>query len=636
MMHKRFSLWRGPMAATFILVSLIWVSSFFVTDRISRAEEEASFTNLSREAAELTHSLELNMGSDRDILLLIAEVLEHDLLSPSDLPPHFLDAHYDSGTFFSRLELLLPGDQIVTDQGDQVDASGLLSFEEEAALGAHISDRALDLDGESYVVRHFVPIEYEGDTVGLLYGVIELSGLDDALPYLPYAGQAAIYVIDGATGDLLIDTWHNEPGGNLWELGTRPLAEGYDHAQLRQGLVDGESNYVVFVSNTTGEYLYFYYTPLAINQWRVALSVPEDLVFSDARSIRSLLNLLLLLEGVFFLAYILWLIRYVRRETGEKQRQLDALNYIYDVEKLLFSAHEQEENVTRSLQVIGQMLPARQVSFTMLAGREVDSSYLWDQDGSTPPDACLSAAAPALSVRFSSDRAEISVHTRQEVLAVLPDAPEGMTDLAAIPVEDSDGTLRGVLSASGLAKPSGCAAMLRSVAFSFAMLCSNTRTYRALQRRGERDALTGLYNRNRYEADLPHLAGRCRSGLCCVYLDANGLHELNNSQGHQAGDAMLRATAQEINLLFGSQYVYRVGGDEFLIFGVDLPESEMAQRTRTLVVALEQLGFHTSAGVAWQSAPVENVELLVKEAERRMYAHKRAYYSDPAHSRRSR
>ena len=154
------------------------------------------------------------------------------------------------------------------------------------------------------------------------------------------------------------------------------MAEGYNDAQLRQGLVNGESNFVVFRSNTTREYLYFYYTPLSVNRWRVALSVPEELVFSRAQDIRGLLNKMLAAEGLAFLAYIVWMIGYVRRQTGEKQRQLDALNYIYEVEKLLFDAHQHRENIVRSLEVTGQMLAARRVAFAM-AGDEA-GGYLWE------------------------------------------------------------------------------------------------------------------------------------------------------------------------------------------------------------------------------------------------------------------
>ena len=100
--------------------------------------------------------------------------------------------------------------------------------------------------------------------------------------------------------------------------------------------------------------------PISINQWRVALSVPEEVVFADARSVRSMLNVMLILETIGFLFYLSWLIRYVRRETGEKQRQLDALNYIYDVEKLLFNAHVHRENIPQALEIIAKCFRLRE------------------------------------------------------------------------------------------------------------------------------------------------------------------------------------------------------------------------------------------------------------------------------------
>lgn len=53
------------------------------------------------------------------------------------------------------------------------------------------------------------------------------------------------------------------------------------------------------------------------------------------------------------------------------------------------------------------------------------------------------------------------------------------------------------------------------------------------------DALTGLYNRNRYERDRELFRTAGYRQLCCIYADAVGLHEINNHLGHQAGDDML-------------------------------------------------------------------------------------------------
>ena len=130
------------------------------------------------------------------------------------------------------------------------------SFEKEADAGAHITDRETGLsEDEGYILRHFVPVIRNGETVAMLYGVIELGSLPKELVSRPYDGEAAVYIVDGNTGDFLVDTWHAEPG-NIWELGERPMAKGYDHDALKRGMIEGRTGYVVFVSRTTGSYLY--------------------------------------------------------------------------------------------------------------------------------------------------------------------------------------------------------------------------------------------------------------------------------------------------------------------------------------------------------------------------------------------
>ena len=119
-------------------------------------------------------------------------------------------------------------------------------------------------------------------------------------------------------------------------------------------------------------------------------------------------------------------------------------------------------------------------------------------------------------------------------------------------------------------------------------------------------------------------------------MDANGLHELNNASGHEAGDGMLRAVAKELRARFGAQYAYRVGGDEFIAFVTDGYEAFLTVQSRAMVSSLEDSGYYASAGTAWAAAPVGDVEELVKTAEGRMYAAKREFYRDPAHDRRAR
>ena len=136
------------------------------------------------------------------------------------------------------------------------------------------------------------------------------------------------------------------------------MAPGYDHETLKEGLTEGRTAYVVFDSQTTGEQLYFYYQPVGVNDWRIALSVPESVAFSSAREIQSLFRVFLAFEAICFFLYFLWMVFYVRSVTDEKQRQLDTIHHIYDVEKLLFNAHENRENLSQALEKISGIIGA--------------------------------------------------------------------------------------------------------------------------------------------------------------------------------------------------------------------------------------------------------------------------------------
>ena len=48
-----------------------------------------------------------------------------------------------------------------------------------------------------------------------------------------------------------------------------------------------------------------------------------------------------------------------------------------------------------------------------------------------------------------------------------------------------------------------------------------------------------------------------------MVFDINGLKEVNDTLGHEAGDKMITACAQVISRVFGDEAIYRVGGDEF-------------------------------------------------------------------------
>ena len=147
-----------------------------------------------------------------------------------------------------------------------------------------------------------------------------------------------------------------------------------------------------------------------------------------------------------------------------------------------------------------------------------------------------------------------------------------------------------------------------------------------LQRSARTDGLTGLPNRTAFEDSLRremNRATRLSTPLTVALLDLDGFKQLNDTAGHAAGDAALRAAADRwSHALRSIDVLSRYGGDEFAVL---LPNCDLAQAEEVLdrMRAGTPDGLGASIGVTqWQ--PRETAEELVGRADTALYASKRA------------
>ena len=155
----------------------------------------------------------------------------------------------------------------------------------------------------------------------------------------------------------------------------------------------------------------------------------------------------------------------------------------------------------------------------------------------------------------------------------------------------------------------------------------------ALERMSYRDALTGAYNRNKFNQavqDQPETFSR--RGIACF--DLNGLKETNDHLGHSAGDDLICRAARQLRQVFGDK-VYRTGGDEFVVLDTESGEEEFWAAARLARRRMEDARVSCSVGVSWRSGR-GSVREQYDEADRQMYEEKRRFYSMKEHDRRRR
>lgn len=160
----------------------------------------------------------------------------------------------------------------------------------------------------------------------------------------------------------------------------------------------------------------------------------------------------------------------------------------------------------------------------------------------------------------------------------------------------------------------------------------------SLEEAAATDPLTGLYNRRHFAVELERMydnARRAGEDLSCVMIDMDGFKLLNDTYGHQAGDAALVTTAQTVrDNLRKMDAAARYGGDEFVLL---LPRTDVlvatavARRIRDAYQAeMRSRGFTTSPlGMSFGVASVTadgpgTADELVASADAALYRAKRA------------
>lgn len=145
------------------------------------------------------------------------------------------------------------------------------------------------------------------------------------------------------------------------------------------------------------------------------------------------------------------------------------------------------------------------------------------------------------------------------------------------------------------------------------------------------DELTGLYNRRYFFEQLDTAfkqQARSYAAFALVYIDLDKFKEVNDSLGHQAGDALLSEIAKRIKRQTReSDVASRVGGDEFsmILYSVFKEQQVMPYLKRILRVVAEPFEFnnttiHPSASIgAALSCDYRDVKDLIRSADEAMY-----------------
>lgn len=161
---------------------------------------------------------------------------------------------------------------------------------------------------------------------------------------------------------------------------------------------------------------------------------------------------------------------------------------------------------------------------------------------------------------------------------------------------------------------------------------------RSMFERTVRDPLTGLYNRSYFLDQIGLLASRSLNrglGLAIAMLDVDHFKSINDTLGHQGGDAVLRQVASMIRKSTRAEdLVARFGGEEFAIAIPIKSEDQAYHRAEAIRAALAarrvtfgkaKVRVTASLGIAFAPCcPAHEVDAMIASADRALYRAKGA------------
>jgi len=162
---------------------------------------------------------------------------------------------------------------------------------------------------------------------------------------------------------------------------------------------------------------------------------------------------------------------------------------------------------------------------------------------------------------------------------------------------------------------------------------SADRANRAVLASVNRDALTGAFTRSYFiEQMRSHLYHGSQTAMGYMQLDMDKLKVLNDSHGHNAGDAALSHLVKTINTLVPTAIVGRLGGDEFGIAIVDhdnkpalrrLGEQLLRELDKPVMIGGRPVRLSATVGIALAPADASDAGDLISKADLALYKGKR-------------
>jgi len=322
-------------------------------------------------------------------------------------------------------------------------------------------------------------------------------------------------------------------------------------------------------------------------------------------------------------------------EKNELKKRLERDNILVDCIRELYRNHDVHNAITNVLEQIGKLFSAERAYVFLFHGENFSNIAEWCKDGIIPQIGNLQDL-PQSDYRIWFDmfknQQNIVIHDINDIKNSIPLgyellAQQGIRNIIWVPLE-KDEKLSGCIGldnqASGVLET--VIPFLQTVQYFITLAMQRNENEKSLFELSCLDKLTSFYNRNRYIQDIADIETR-RGAVGVVFIDLNGLKEINDCFGHDAGDKTLKTCADIIQGSFNFGTFYRIGGDEYVVICMDIGEEAFYDNVQILKNNFIDSSCNVAIGSKWEKN-CENIQNTIKIADELMYFDKKNFYQN--------
>lgn len=625
---------------TLVVMVLILALTVAIYNISLRQEEEECFNRLENASETMVQSIKNRVNDDLNYLRLIGKDFSNEDHLPTYEEYKARLSTFEDVSLFERVDLLMKNNTLYTmhDEVQQIYTNEFLVLNSAAEYMDLVhTDTLTNKRSENY----YVPIVQNDLVVAYLVGVIQCDTMDD---------QFYTKILNGKTHNSIIDTTDGQVVMDNQDLNIDNIASDTDFKLLSpkknvlkqiHSLKSG-----AFASEKNGEKKYFVYKPVGVCNWELLVMVNEEDAFASVLTLKNNYMIRVICEILILLLYCGFYITKVRRiskKSNELNEDLNVSNTLIQCVRKLSNDLYKESTIDEILRIICEFYQAercyvldldmdnKKVNGIFEYGKRHDDIHIENM-----VRLCLEHT-DLINQFFENQKSYYIEDVTHEIPYTSPIYASFMQQkihsIIVVPFMDHK-QIKGVFAVDNPKQNYYQKDFLESLCFFIKTAMEREKEKTKLKNLSYVDSLTYAQNRNHFNEYIEQNRNKELHSLGVIYLDLNGLKEINDKMGHIAGDTLIISASYALQEIFLDNS-YRVGGDEFVVIEQDVSELLFFDQYAKLLKRMKELEISVATGCVWKET-CPNLSETLQEADQKMYEDKKRYYSLAENDRRRR